>query len=455
MSRKTLISIAFFAITTLILIIPSLYNGYPIVHQDSGHYLKTSRSLQTYAITPIGYSLFIRAVTWQTAVWMIVVVQALILNFFLFFSLKELLSKKEINYRLVHIIIISLLSIFSGMGWYVNRIMPDIFTAYAILSVYFFIRKDSKLITRIISGIFIFWASISHFSNIYVILLLFVFIFIFYLTNRKYRSQYHLLSLSLILPILILSNIAIRGYNYYTNNGFVTAKYKHGAIMAKFVEYGILEDYLKTACIDHNFSLCEYQGKFPNTTGGFIWNENSPFNKFKYWQEVEEEYNFITQEIISKPKYIYTYFAKSIYSSAKQFFRISIVAVPKLSGSGPFIAIENGFPIDFQSYKSTLQYWDKLSLTLVNQIYYLLYSLSILYLILLIFMGKINPLERIFYLVIIMGAISNAIVFGTLATVIDRFQSRIGWILIFLALAIFFDRNYHQLKNFYLKYRQG
>ncbi|MEZ5083164.1 MAG: hypothetical protein R2750_06920 [Bacteroidales bacterium] len=60
----------------------------------------------------------------------------------------------------------------------------------------------------------------------------------------------------------------------------------------------------------------------------------------------------------------------------------------------------------------------------------------------------------IFYYVIILGVISNAIVFGTLATVVDRFQSRIGWMLIFVALIIFFDRNYLPLNKLYLKYHQ-
>ncbi|MCD4664187.1 MAG: hypothetical protein K8R68_02880, partial [Bacteroidales bacterium] len=99
MNRSTIHSIAFFALTTIIIIIPALFNGYPLVHQDSGHFLFTSRSLHTNALTPPGYSLFIRAVTWQSLVWLIVVVQGIILNFYLYFSMKALVPNLKIHFK--------------------------------------------------------------------------------------------------------------------------------------------------------------------------------------------------------------------------------------------------------------------------------------------------------------------------------------------------------------------
>ena len=270
MNRSTINSIAFFALTTIIIIIPALFNGYPIVHQDSGHYLYTSRSLHTNATNPPGYSLFIRAVTWQSLVWLIAVVQGIILNFYLFYSMKALVPNLKIHFKVVYLFIISILSIFTGMGWFVTRIMPDIFTAYAILGIYFFIRKESSVFVRIINGVIIFWACISHFSNIYVFLLLFILLFLFYYLGKSFRNQYNLIAIICIIPILISANIFIRSYNYFNNNGFITAKYKHGAIMAKFIEYGILDDYLEKACAQHDFSLCQHKGQFPNTTGNFI-----------------------------------------------------------------------------------------------------------------------------------------------------------------------------------------
>ncbi len=453
MKRKTLYIFLYFIVTTLILIIPSLYNGYPLVHQDSGHYLNSSRSLQTHAVTPPGYVFFVRVVSWQSAIWLIAVAQAFILNLFLYFTTKSFLSGKAINYKIVHLALISLLTIFSGMGWYANLIMPDIFAAYALFGFYFLVRKESKLYVRIINGFFIFWATVSHFSNFYLIILVAVLLLVFYFSSKQIKHQINILFLLLIFPIAIAGNLFIRSYNYYSGNGFILSRYEQGAIMAKFIEYGILEDYLRKTCPEHHFTLCDFQGKFPATTGNFIWDKTSPYNLYKSWDSVEGEYNTIIRDIVKQPKYIYTFIAKSIYSSGKQFFRIKLYIPPYTTESAPYGVIKKNFPFDFQSFKSSLQYNNQLDLTLVNQVYFSLYGLSIFYLIVLILLKKLEPHEKFFTLVIFLGAISNAIVFGTLATVVDRFQSRIGWILIVLAFLIFSQRNYVQLKNLYLKYR--
>ncbi|MCD4695124.1 MAG: hypothetical protein K8S16_02695, partial [Bacteroidales bacterium] len=81
------------------------------------------------------------------------------------------------------------------------------------------------------------------------------------------------------------------------------------------------------------------------------------------------------------------------------------------------------------------------------------YAISVFYILFLVILNKLNHSKITLYMVIIFGTISNTIVFGTLATVVDRFQSKIGWILIFLAFSIFIDRNLLSIKGLYNKYQ--
>lgn len=453
MRRDFLNDFVYFTFTTFIIILPAIYNGYPLVHQDSGHYLIKSISLISNGTTPLGYSLFIRAFSWQTLVWTVVLAQSLILNLYIFSIIKSFLAEKVKDIRIIHWGIVLLLGIFSGMGWFTSMLMPDMFTAYGILAFYFLIRKDSSLFVRIINAVVIFWACISHFSNTYIILfLLLVFIVVFY-RSSIIRPQIKLFPLLSVLLILIASNLFIRAYNYYDNYGFISSRYSHAVVLAKFVEYGILEDYLDKNCDDNSFKLCEYKGNFPNTTGGFIWGSKSPFYKAKSWDSLTKEYKYITHDIVRQPGYLFTYFSKSIYSSMKQFIRIKLDIIPRQKGTNPYRAIDKEFPFDLHTYSTSLQYWDKLNLTIINRIYYLLYIISGLYVVYLILRRRIDISERLIPLILLTGLFANAIVCGTIATVVDRFQSRIGWILIFLAILLFVNNNYHSIRKYYARYK--
>jgi hypothetical protein len=331
--------------------------------------------------------------------------------------------------------------------------MPDVFTAYMIFALFFLIRKESAIWVRIINGFIIFWAGISHLSNTYTAVLVFIIFIVVYFFSQ-YKSKISLYSVFAIIPIIILSNLFIRYYNYSNDYGFVTTRYKSGALMAKFIEYGLLEEYLLKHCQEEDFLLCDFIDNLPNTTGGFIWSQDSPYNKGENWETVNEEYSKITSGILSEPQNIIQFFSKSIYSSLKQITRINIYFPPRRADTSPFIVIKSRFRDDFQSYKSSLQYWDKLELGQINKVYYLFYILAGLYLLIRIFKQNLDNSKILFPMVIISGLISNAITAGTLTTVVDRFQSRVAWMLIFLAVLIFIESNYSTIQGLRQKLRE-
>ena len=77
-NTELLKNIIFFSISSFIICLPSLYNGYPIMYFDSGNYIAQSVSLEAGDLNPIGYPLFVRAFSWRFSLWPVVFAQGLL-----------------------------------------------------------------------------------------------------------------------------------------------------------------------------------------------------------------------------------------------------------------------------------------------------------------------------------------------------------------------------------------
>lgn len=61
--------------TAFLIIALAFFNRYPLVYSDTGTYIRSAFTLHPPVDRPIGYSLIIRAVTWQSTLWTVVLFQ--------------------------------------------------------------------------------------------------------------------------------------------------------------------------------------------------------------------------------------------------------------------------------------------------------------------------------------------------------------------------------------------
>src|ERR1043165_3424953 len=62
------------------LLIPALYNSFPLITADSGAYISNAYLLQVPLDRPIGYSVFVRITSLGLSLWCVVLAQAALLS---------------------------------------------------------------------------------------------------------------------------------------------------------------------------------------------------------------------------------------------------------------------------------------------------------------------------------------------------------------------------------------
>jgi len=94
--KQLLLTSLYLVMTTFIILLPAIYNGYPFVTGDSGGYLSMATNLHPSSFRPLGYSIFIWLFNWNNSLWPVIFIQSLILNLTLFFTLNALLKTRNI-----------------------------------------------------------------------------------------------------------------------------------------------------------------------------------------------------------------------------------------------------------------------------------------------------------------------------------------------------------------------
>lgn len=460
-----LLLIGYLILSSIIIILPALFNGYPLFYSDSALYIKAAMLFGNVhpddnipCLSGLGYSFFMRIVTWKTTLYLVIFAQALILNVLIYLSLKLLFAEKKILHY--HLPIIIILSLFSSMGWTASQLMPDIFTSCLLLSVFLFFSWNKKSLGIYIFLSFIIVLSIlSHLSNISIAVLILALLFLIFLIKRSYRINFKLfLRKSLvIIALLFASFLILIGLNkkYYNYAGLSPTS--HIFFMARFMDTGFMQEFLNEKCEEKSYEMCQYKDNLPDGYESFLWNPESVFYKTGGWDLTKhDEYKNITRDVLTSPKYLGMFLYDCALHSYKQ-------TVTFKTGEG----LDNIFNPKSSQYQTVLQYFDKsefrndfqtskqmqgtLNFELVNLINNILLIISVLIILWTIIFKKLDSNIFLFTYVNILGVILNAAATSSLASIFNRFQSRVIWLIPLLALIYIFRFLYPALIGIFEK----
>lgn len=423
------------------LMIPALYNSYPLVTSDSGAYINNGWIIHIPQDRPLGYSLLIRLASLSgISLWGVVIVQSLLVAFFLQLITRYLLG---INYHHFLFLGISLLlGVATSAGWFAGQIMPDIFTALLLLSfcVLFFIpiRKTWWLWALYI---FIWGCILLHNSNLLITLVLGASILLFaFITKRKdlNRPSTVLIVISVAGWITLSTLVAISG------RGFRPSSATHVFIMSRMVENGILDAYLNERCATENYKLCEWRDKLPDRQWDFMWDDSGALAQTGGWIDSEEEYSRIIQGTLVSPKFLGMHIVKNSLASLRQLPLIFVGdgLSPWNEPANPFWKVQQYFSHELKEYRSSLQQTGALKFEWFN-VLIVIFSLLTITSALIINVTRRNTtgyevaFSGMFKLVLLF-LIINAAVTATFSTVNGRFQSRVFWVLVFLSIVYLF-----------------
>ena len=133
-SDHFLVRIIFYALSVIVLIIPAIRLGYPILHGDSGVYITSGVNHFAPVERPVTYGLFVVFSSLGISLWFVVLVQSFITTFVLDRFLIGLLGAKYHPVLLLMTILI--LTLTTSIGYFVCQLKPDFFLPLIFLGYY-------------------------------------------------------------------------------------------------------------------------------------------------------------------------------------------------------------------------------------------------------------------------------------------------------------------------------
>ncbi len=419
---------------------PALYNRYPLLYPDSMSYLEDGRLVARalflhkfsadYGGRSFIYCLGILPFHWNVTAWPIVALNAFLTAYVIWLVVRSISPQQTV---MRYLALTVALSVFTGLGWFVSIIMPDILGPLLYLCIYLlvFARQSLSRGERLTLIPIAWWAAASHVTHLMLaggFCLLFLALSAFRRSMRQWLAG--IAEVAMIVLIAAAAHLALHAFLY----GKPSLNGKRAPfLMARVIADGPGRFYLQQHCDDMKLMICRYLPDIPNDVNEFLWNLDG------IWQRAspatrerlrEEEGPFVLATLKAYPR-------EQLFVSATN-FRNQLMTFglwdygPNQWVSDVFEKVLPGARANYlktrqaqralpDEFSSSAQEWAVMAA--------------------LVLIGALMPFiwrrgrPRVFGLaaVIVFVIIANASVTGVLANVEDRYQSRVIWLVPLLA----------------------
>ena len=422
-----------YLICILLLIWPSLYNGYPFLYSDTAAYIHSGMRFDQPIDRPLTYGLFLRLTSlggftlWTTIACQAAIVVAMV------HLLLETVTERSRNQRRSLIGVIAFLALFSSLPWVTSQVMADIFTPLVVLSALNLTiprKKLSRSVNTFISVIFIVSVA-SHLSH-----------FLLALTTLSIVAllQFHSEGLSwrriLRAPSIILIILTLVTYPLMSSSASGS---RNVFFMGSMVEHGIARAYLAEHCRQDQFKLCKWRDRLPERSFEFVWNEKAAMGEYTNWQEASDEFGRIIEESLKEGRFRKLHAQASLTATIQQ---LKMYAIGDgwgsfSNGTSVHEVIAKHIPFDLPMLDQARQQAYATGLIpIFQQIGDLVMKISLISLIpLFLILLKRGEKQLVVVIVTSLSAIGmNAWICGTFSGAIDRLGCRMIWLIPFLAI---------------------
>ena len=419
------------AILSLMFLLAAIWNGFPLIFYDTGAYvLEGLGHIFLVERAPV-YAELLFLAGGAFSLWPIVVLQALMTSYLIL----EVARIEVPGLTIWGLSVIgAILSLATGIDWYVGQVEPDIFTPAVILGSWLLLFRGPQLgrsgrgWVLGLTGL----AVACHPSHLGLQIGLIIASGLLKLAARRWRKlprpdlRRGLIGLGTALVIILAGNFALTGTIFISKSGSVF-------VFARLMQDGIVQRLLKDTCPpagDMHWELCTYKNRLPKNANAWLWGTGSEFHAlggFANKVQQEEDSHIILESV---KRYPVLNLKAAVADSLQQFvdFKTGDGIEPQLT------ILEAGFkhliPSQVPAYLEARQQRGRLRFKTLNLIHVPVGVLSVLGLLLLLH----NTASRRVWdqaslpALVLLGLIGNAIICGTFSNPHDRYQSRIIWL---------------------------
>jgi hypothetical protein len=258
---------------TLILLLPALWNRFPILEWDTGGYL--ARWFEGYLVPSrsTSYGLFLTA-GWPLDFWPVVMLQAAAAVW----VIGLLLRVHRFEFRPAALpAIAAALAATTSLPWLASELLTDIFAGLAVLGFHTLVWHGDRVATRerLALVVFVGFAVSTHSATYAVLLALGVTaVFVAAVSSRLVPRG----GLAPMSAALLLGAAMLLGANFIVGKTLAWTPGGYGLAFARMLQDGIVTRYLDDHCPDPRLKLCPYRNELPLDADAFLWGD-SVFNE--------------------------------------------------------------------------------------------------------------------------------------------------------------------------------
>ncbi len=228
----------------LLLLWPALYNGYPFVYSDTGGYLAAGFGLESLPDRSMVYGLFIRFASLGVSLWGVAVVQAALLAYLITRTAQAFVA--GIGPRGV-LGIIAIVALLTPASWYASLIMMDVFAPILLLSAGLFVYGRHRAWEKGLLAVIAALSVTTHTAHplIAVATLALSGAWLFWQRSRCSEFRDWCTRLLVIAGVVVCSTLAMMSANLAAFGQFTLNPSSHLFLMARLSETPLLKDYLE------------------------------------------------------------------------------------------------------------------------------------------------------------------------------------------------------------------
>jgi hypothetical protein len=415
---------------------PAIYNGFPLVFWDSGKYL-TAAILKVQPIDgPVYFSVLTVLVGRVLGLWMIPFLQSLLAVTVLRIACSLFCAEATTR---DFIAVIGVLGLLSPLPWLTSWIMADFLGGVLVLSTACIVISWAQLSRTkrvFLLGCALF-AIVAHTGNLLLFAGLLSCCVAWAALDKQVSRQ----------PIMVLGGVLVLGVgavvtpNRIAHGEWVLTGAGEPMVAARLIEFGVFQKALARRCGESpDFVLCAYQSRLRGLSGqGFLHKQPSLAIESGAWGPHRREYAEVNRIAWDSAPWVIVY--RALGDSLILSTRVTLGAdsLPSHLNDVRNI-VQTYYPSELKRFDLARQQNGTLARRIVDFALVLGACVGLLG----TAVGIVNSYrvrDRIAIALIVfcaVGLIGNALVFGAFSGVFNRYQSRVVWLLLFLAMILLF-----------------
>ena len=421
-----------------ILLVPALYNGFPLLFPDTDTYLKVAYG-QQWTLDRSGFYGFwlkpiVTPMSGTAGLWTAVFVQASLIAGILALVARRLVPSLT---PLQCLGLIGAVALLTSLAWHAGQLMPDAFTGPLILLTWLVASRDIEA-----PGTPLLWLAagalaLLHYTHLGLFAVAAATTLLFNACTHVPLREIAKRALAAILVILAVASAHIAVYGVYFDRWSVSPM-GSWFLFARLHEDGLAEDYMDRHCgRDAPAELCTIRARLPRDSQVLLWSETSPLYPYiqnqigskTYWHWSDMMGEVVSGSIREEPL---RFLRNSVGATLRQFVHFQTLddQCPEQCHTSTLIQLRPDAKLRIQSSRQLRNAMPKAAIRTLDTI------VEILGLLLLVpaFVAARRMRDtdaQALLVTITVCLLANAAVSGALSAVNDRYESRVVWLAVF------------------------